>query len=324
MLRLELFLNTVSCDEYRLSYSWAKKLCKRLLGESGERKPGSGRPRKTSIREDRFLIREATRERNPLDVCPSVADLSKSLKERTSTQISPLTVQRRLHEKNFKKFPKTKKPYVSQVNRRKRLQFARRYRHWTVDQWKKIIWSDESPFVLRFQRRSYVWRRRNEQLSPRCLQGTLKHQKKIMVWGCFSWYGVGAFCRINGILTKEKYRQILIRHMRPSARRLHGENYIFQHDNDPKHTATIVKQYLRNQQIEVLPWPAQSPDLNPIENLCSELDRRVDKRESEEELFECLKKAWANLDHGYLAKLIESMPKRCNRMIKSRGYPISY
>ena len=114
--------------------------------------------------------------------------------------------------------------------------------------------------------------------------------------------------------------------MRASARRLHGENYIFQHDNDPKHTATIVKQYLRNQQMEVLPWPAQSPDLNPIENLWSELDRRVDKREckSEEELFECLKKAWANLDYGYLAKLIESMPKRCNRIIKSRGYPISY
>ena len=92
-------------DEYRLSYSWAKKLCKRFLeGESSERKPGSGRPRKTSIREYRFLITEATRERNPLDVCPSVADLSKSLKERTSTQISPRTVQRRLHEKNFKKF----------------------------------------------------------------------------------------------------------------------------------------------------------------------------------------------------------------------------
>ena len=51
--------------EYELSYSWAKKLCKRLLeGESGERKPGSGRLRKTSIREDRFLIRETTRERN--------------------------------------------------------------------------------------------------------------------------------------------------------------------------------------------------------------------------------------------------------------------
>ena len=51
--------------DLELSYSWAKKLCKGLLeGESGERKPGSGRLRKTSIREDRFLIRETTRERN--------------------------------------------------------------------------------------------------------------------------------------------------------------------------------------------------------------------------------------------------------------------
>ena len=82
-------------DQYQLRYSWAKKLCKRLLeGESGERKPGSGRPRKTTIREDRFLIREANRVRNPLDVCPRVTDLSKSLKERTSTQTSPRTVQR--------------------------------------------------------------------------------------------------------------------------------------------------------------------------------------------------------------------------------------
>ena len=92
----------------------------------------SGTPRKTSIRKDRFLIREATRERNPVDACPSVTDLSKSLKQRTSTQISPLTAQGRLHEKNFKKFPKTKKPYVSQENRRKQFLFARSYLHWTL------------------------------------------------------------------------------------------------------------------------------------------------------------------------------------------------
>ena len=121
-------------DEYGLSYSWAKKLCKRLFKrENGERKPGSGRPWETSIRADRFLIREATRERNPVDVCPSVTDLSNSFKERTGTHISPRTIQRRLHEKNFKKFPKTNKPYVSQVNRRKQLQFAKPYLHWTVD-----------------------------------------------------------------------------------------------------------------------------------------------------------------------------------------------
>ena len=52
-----------------------------------------------------------------------------------------------------------------------------------------------------------------------------------MVWGCFSWNGVGAFHQIKGMLTKQRYRQILIRQMRPSARRLHEVNFIFQHDN---------------------------------------------------------------------------------------------
>ena len=81
----------------------------------------------------------------------------------------------RLHEKRFKKFPKGKKPYVSQINRRKWLQFAKRYLHWTVDEWKTTVWSDESPLMLRCPRRSCIWHRRNEQLSIRCVQGTLKH-----------------------------------------------------------------------------------------------------------------------------------------------------
>ena len=72
-----------------------------------------------------------------------------------------------------------------------------------------------------------------------------------MVWGCFSFNGVEVFNPIKGVLTKEKYRQILIRQMRPSAGRLDGDSFIFQHDNDPKHKAHVVTNYLRNQHIEV-------------------------------------------------------------------------
>ena len=84
--------------------------------------------------------------------------------------------------------------------------------------------------------------------------GTIKkHEKKINVWGCFSANGVGNLYRINGNLTGEAYKQILINQMMPSAQKLFTtNNWTFQHDNDPKHTSRIVKQYLQDSKIKVL------------------------------------------------------------------------
>ena len=101
-------------EVHGLSYSWSKKLYSRLRKRySGERKPGSGRPRRTKFREDRFLIKEATRQRDAFDNCPSTADLSESLKDRKSPKISRRTAERRLRERNYKKYLKTRKPFVS-------------------------------------------------------------------------------------------------------------------------------------------------------------------------------------------------------------------
>ena len=87
-----------------------------------------------------------------------------------------------------------------------------------------------------------------------------------------------------------------------------------------------MKNYLQNQGIEVLSWPPQSPDLNSIESLWSELNRQLNKRKcnTEDELFQCLLKKWESLSVEYLQKLVESMPSRCAAVLKDRGYPIDY
>ena len=103
-------------------------------------------------------------------------------------------------------------------------------------------------FVLRFGQRQRVWRLPNERYIPICCKATIKHDKKINIWGCFSWNGVGNLYRVKGILEQKQYRQILYKHAIPSGRRLHPHGiFVFQQDNDPKHTAKKTKAWERKQ-----------------------------------------------------------------------------
>ena len=158
-----------------------------------------------------------------------------------------------------------------------------------------------------------------------CLQPTVKHGGgSVMVWGCISANGVGDLVRVDGIMNAAKYKQILIHHAILSGKRLIGNKFIFQHDNDPKHSAKTVKSYLQGKTVDatltVLDWPPQSPNLNIIEAVWDYLDRERNKKQpkSTEELWQVLEEAWDNLPQDYLRKLQESLPKRVALVIKSK------
>ena len=245
--------------EYNLSYSGAKKLCAKLkLSGSCGRSPGSGRKRKTTERSDRFIVKCSKAG------TPTKNEMADELKAQTGDKVSSKTIQRRLKEKRLAWRKKSKKPYVSEKNRVLCLSSAREHVGRSVDQWKRVVWSDESPLCLQNQSTQYVWRTKDEKVSNRSMQGTVKHQKSIKIWGCFSWNAVGDLHRVKGIMTGEVYRKILIHHLVPSANRLCPNGFVFQHDNDPKHTSGVVSKYLKNKKFHVMQWPAQSPDLTPL------------------------------------------------------------
>ena len=170
--------------------------------------------------------------------------------------------------------------FVSEKNRRLGLAFAKEHPSGTFSDWSKVIWSDESPYVLRCTQKRRVWRLKNERYRPFALQGTVKQDKKIVVWGCFAAHRVGGLVRIEGIADAKLYVKILCKDLTEIIQKLFpGEEFIFQRDNDPKHTAKITKALMRDEMGPVqLPRPSQSPDLDPIENLWAILDRSICNR----------------------------------------------
>lgn len=263
----------------------------------------------------------------------SIKNLTQNLQEHNGIKVSRQTLSRELHNAGLRSTTKKKKPAISQKNRKERLAFAKSHKDWTVDDWKRVVFSDETK-INRFgsDGKSWTWIREGERsLQPRNVKATIKGGGgSLMVWGCITAGGVGYLADIEGIMDQNLYLDILKTDLRKTIDwyGIDEEKMIFMQDNDPKHTAKKVKNYLSEQEFKLLSWPAQSPDLNPIENCWSYLKAQLyayDKQANGlKELWERLEVEWEKIKVDYIEKLYESMPRRMSLCIKAKGYWTKY
>ncbi len=139
--------------------------------------------------------------------------------------------------------------------------------------------------------------------------------------------GVGPLCFLKSTVNVAIYQEILEHFMLPSADKLHGEaDFIFQQDLAPAHTAKGTKSWFNDHGVTVLDWPANSPDLNPIENLWGIVKRKMrDTRPNNaDELKATVKETWASIPPQQCHKLITSMPRRIEAVINAKEAPNKY
>lgn len=296
----------------------------RIFKQTGkfETRKRCGRPRVTTKREDHLITRTSKQNRRL-----TVPQITAVFNDTRSSLISKTTVLDRLQNAGLTGRVAMRKPLLRPQNKVKRLAWAKKHQNWSISQWKKVLWSDESKFeVFGSHRRVFVRRRVGERALEDCIVPTVKHGGgSVMVWGCFGNNRVGDFIKIEGILKKEGYKTILEENVLPSGRRLIGRGFVFQEDNDPKHSSKLCRGFLEEKEkrrvLNYMVWPPQSPDLNPIELLWDELDRKVRTKcpTSQKNLWEILQKAWTEITPQVLDKLICRMPRLCEMVIRKNG-----
>ena len=257
----------------------------------------------------------------------NAVQVTKALSTITNQPLHPNTIRLHLKKSGMKAVVKSKRPLLSARHRKNCMDFAIAHRDWTIEDWKKVIWSDETKINrLGSDGRKWAWKKAGEGLSDRLVQGTVKFGGgSVMVWGCITWQGVGHAAKIDGRMDGDLYLQILKDELLNTLQYhdLNPSDIIFQQDNDPKHTCKKVKEWLKEQDFETMVWPAQSPDLNPIEHLWGYLKRRLGEYENPangiHQLWDRIQEVWEGIPVEECQKLIESMPRRVQAVIKAKG-----
>ena len=288
-----------------------------------QRRTGSGRPPKLSSDQAWDIV--AYTAQNPKTTAPQ---LVQKIQEEYEIAVCVRTVGNILNTAGFYGRLCVKKPWLSDKNIEKRYNLSKKFIKVSDENWKPVIFSDESSYELFDTKiRQHCYRKDGTALDHCNLQATVKHGGgKIMVWGCISYHGVGRLAFVENTMNTAQYIHILSNNLEQSASDMGLASFIFQQDGARCHTSKLAMEYFEQQQIELLEWAPQSPDLNPIEHVWAFMKKKLKLSPAKnlQELKVKLVQIWNEIPLEFIQKLIKGMFKRSYEVFKAKGGHISY
>jgi hypothetical protein len=216
------------------------------------------------------------------------------------------------------------KPLLTLKAKKARLNFARERRPHGF--WSRVMCTDEASFAL-FSATRGQWVEAGTEAAPR---ETVKWPPRIRVWAAISAKGKTPLVRIHKVMDSEAFAKLMKEKLLPLMRDIYDDDradFVLMQDGDGMHTAEKVQKTLEDEGIEQLQgWPAHSPDLNPIENAWSIVQRHLEKvyPTTEAGLWKAMNEGWEKIDEATLLRLTGSVPRRLEAVKEAQGGHTKY
>ncbi|CAF1440276.1 unnamed protein product [Adineta ricciae] len=300
--------------ETKIPLSTVKYNIKKLKEtKSLEHRGGNGRPCVINNADSRAIAQYIRRDNET-----TLKEIQEKLSETHQRSVSLSTISRYLHNHGYRSVLPVNTPMLTVEQKQRRVQWAKKHQ---ADDWTCTIFTDESSFQL-FRNTIRRWSK-NPEIEVKRIP---KNRQKVHIWGAISIKGVIGYhtfrINLNGIY----FVDILKHHLLPGAKMKFKRCWRLQQDNDPKHTSGVAKEFIKNNVPELLEWPANSPDLNPIENYWNVIKRRVEKRKPTNinDMEQFMNEEIEKTDPNFLINFINSMKDRCLSVISSNGERIKF
>lgn len=280
------------------------------------RKKRSGRKATVNKRTQNLIFKKATEE----------LMTSSQIKAELKLNVSNERIRQIIKKDKRAVYAKmVKKPLLTPRHVEARLKWAREVMDFG-DKWKRVIFTDEKKFSCDGPDGFKMYWHDLSKDKQICMSRNFKG-KGIMIWGAFSYNGK---CRLRFIterMNSVKYTDML-EDCIDEFEDIAGIDFIMQQDNAAIHVSKKSKEWFQSKDIELLSWPALSPDMNPIENLWGIIARDVYRNGRQFKDVAALKmqilQSWFNIRDEMLRKLVDSMPNRVFQLINNKGNHTSY